>query len=225
MRIRIAVASCKAFSEKTLPILIPSLLKAGVPPDDIVIFEGGHAHEAQLASTVEHWLVTHNSFEYTPLIEVALREMPADYWFLMHDTCEVGPAFLDRLYGIPDTLPAKVAMRSFPSMSMGAYRYDYLLRQTKPLLEARNFDLSHEGMKAKKAWGLHREDHILWRDHTETTFVYPRIDGHPEMLVKELPNPYGSGVVRRAEYFPSLDVTKYKSNWGQTSIQDMVIDV
>lgn len=42
MKIKICVNSTKSYSEKTLPIIIPSLINSGIDPEDIFVFEGGH---------------------------------------------------------------------------------------------------------------------------------------------------------------------------------------
>jgi hypothetical protein len=48
-------------------------------------------------------------------------------------------------------------------------------------------------------------------------------DGSQCTVVGDI-NWYGTNTTRRTEYFPTLDLYKNKSNWGQTG-HNMVIDI
>ena len=225
MKITIAIASNINFYQQSLPIVIPSLLEQGIEPNDIHVFIAGCGdYVYQNQDGIHYHQLEHNSYEYSPLIEVVDKQIQADYWFLIHDTCKVGPKFKELIYNIPPERPDKVAMRLTPSMSIGAYKYEYLLTVKDKLMSIRNTDLSRESLKKWKYWGVSAEDYILWQTEP-TPSIYNGNDKDGEWELVGYENWFGTDVVRRTEYYPSLDLYKNKSNWGQSTGLDMVIDV
>jgi hypothetical protein len=217
MRIKIAIATNKNFYEKSVPILLNSLIQCSFPLSDIYIFNAGFENEAYklLPNQINYWELNHNSFEYSALIHIIEKRIESDYWFLMHDTCQVGLKFKDLLYNIPESNPEKLALRSWPSMSMGSYRFDYLMSaevQFKLKL-IKNHDYSDESIRKWKNWGVPNEDYILWK--TEPKPIIYNNCHHDEMRVLNYDNWYGTNTIRRTEYYRSLDLYKNKSNWGQ----------
>ena len=97
MRIKIAIATNKNFYEKSVPILLNSLIQCSFPLSDIYIFNAGFENEAYklLPNQINYWELNHNSFEYSALIHIIEKRIESDYWFLMHDTCQVGLKFKD----------------------------------------------------------------------------------------------------------------------------------
>ena len=87
--IRFCISTHKKFAQQTLPILINSLLEAGITPGHIYIFEGGYEEKSTKQSSCHHFLADHNSFDLTAMIEVSEMDFETDYWFLLHDTCMV----------------------------------------------------------------------------------------------------------------------------------------
>lgn len=217
--IKIAIASNKKFHELTLPILIPSLLAVGIEPENIHVFITGYdSYSFKIVNRINYHELNHNSYEYSPLIEIVDKQIPSEYWFLIHDTCKVGPRFKQLLYEIPETKPDKIALRSKPSMSIGLYRYDYLLKLKDQLATIKNTNYSHQSMMEWKLWGVPNEDWILWL-HKPEPLIY---GGITSCEVINYDNWYDTGTARRTEYYPVLDLYKNKSNWGQTG-NEMVI--
>jgi len=211
--IKIAVATNINFYQKSLSIVIPSLISCGVNPQDIHVFNAGF-HEYKCVTDiigVTHHQLDHNSFENSALIEICEKELYSEYWFLIHDTCRAGPQFKELLYNIPSNKPPKVALTIRPSMSMGSYRYDYLLSVKEKLYALKNKDYSHESMIKWKMWGVQGEDHILWQ--TDPPAVPYRNMNYYCCQVKDYNNWYDTGTTRRTEYYPSLDLYKNKGNW------------
>lgn len=212
-KINICVNSTKNFSEKTLPVIIPSLIESGVSPDQIYVFEGGNEIR-EVINNETHILIktNHNSMEYTGLIDIVENEMDSDYWFNIHDTCKVGKKFWDLVNRIPKNFPDKISLWRHPSMSIGSYKYEYLLKHKSRLLEIKNQDYSRETLQKWKQWGIHAEDYMLYKLNDSPTIVY-----NPELNLssydlKDEESWYG-GVPRRIEYYPQLDLFKSKSNW------------
>jgi hypothetical protein len=221
MMIKIAIATTKTFFEKSLPIIIPSILDVGINNEYIHIFNAGfNNYSNEIRDGITYHYLNHNSYEYSPLIEIVEKEIQSEYWFLIHDTCKVGPKFKELLYKIPQNKPLKMALRSKPSMSIGLYNYQYLLSIKENIIKIKNTDYSKESMMRWKLWGVPNEDYILWM-----TEPYPLIYNNiNEMSIINYKNWYGTDTIRRTEYYPSLDIYKNKSNWGQTG-NNMIINI
>lgn len=214
VKVKIAVASNKNFKDKSLPVLMPTLLEAGIEKESIHVFVGGYdEYKYEIHKEVHFHFLDHNSYEYSPLIEIVEKQMESDYWFLIHDTCKVGSTFKEKLLNIPKSLPEKIAMKQHPCMSIGLYKYSYLLSVKDKLMKIKNKDYSEASMNKWKDWGVWNEDYILFKT-SPPPLVYP---SKVPMEKKGINNWYGSNTVRVVEYYPGLDVYKNKANWGQTN--------
>jgi hypothetical protein len=219
--IKIAIASNKKFYKLTLPVITKSLTDAGIAPEDIHIFIAGYdEYTFEVVNGLSYHRLNHNSYEYSPLIEIVDKQLESEYWFLIHDTCKVGPRFKELLYDIPSMESSKVALRSSPSMSIGLYSYKYLVTLKDTILTIKNTDYSEESMMNWKRWGVPNEDWILWL-HQPAPSIY---GGLTACEVVDYSNWYATGTTRRTEYYQVLDLYKNKSNWGQTGT-DMVTNL
>lgn len=213
--IRFCISTCKKFAPHTIPVIIPSLLAAGLKPEEILIVNGGQTVRAFTSyKGVPMLLTQQNSFEYTPLIEIVEHSMESPYWFLLHDTCIAGPTFRQLAYEPPVDAPEKVAMKHTPSMSIGLYRHDYLMAHKERLMAIKNTDSSPEALQRWKQWGVPNEDYMLWKLQDVPCHIYhPDKHGPDEWNYQGHADPYGTGMQRRIEYFPQLELAKAKSNW------------
>jgi len=217
--IKIAIATNKNFYEKTLPIIIESLLLGGIDKEDIFVFNAGFEYDKkEIINGITYNYLSYNSYECSALIEICDKEIESEYWFLIHDTCKVGPKFKEKLYNIPDNMPDKIAMKTFPSMSIGLYKYKYLLSIKDKLMDIKNTDYSYKSMIKWKNWAVVNEDYILWKTKPE-----PILYGSIEFDIIDYENWYNTGLTRRTEYYPSLDIYKNKSNWGQSDNYEISI--
>ena len=221
IKIKIAIASNKNFQEKTIPIILKSLLDNDIKKDDIVVFIAGHDYtDEDTIDNIKYRYLDFNSFEYSPLIDIVENNLESEYWFLIHDTCKVGNTFKNLLYNIPYNKPQKIALKDSPSMSIGLYSYEYLKSVQNKLLDIKNKDYSNNSINFWKNWGVPNEDYILWK-----TLPSPEIyNNNLNWKVLDYKNWYGTDTTRRTEYYYSLDIYKNKSNWGQT-FNNMVIDI
>jgi hypothetical protein len=219
--IKIAISTNVNFYKETLPIILESLIESGIEKKNIFVFNAGFESEKlEVIDDVTYYYLNHNSYEYSPLIEIVEKQIESEYWFLIHDTCKVGKSFKELLHNIPNSKPEKLALKSKPAMSMGSYRYDYLLSQKEKLQSIKNTDYSQESMIRWKRWGVPNEDFILWMSSPKPLIYNDR--DHWNIVAYE--NWYNTNTVRRTEYYPSLDIYKNKSNWGQTG-HNMVINI
>lgn len=214
--VHFCISTCRKFATHTLPVIVPSLLGSGIAKEHILIVNGGW--EDSLALTdyegVPMLLTPQNSFEYTPLIEIVSNNINSDYWFLLHDTCIAGPSFYTLALSLPVDVPEKVALKGTPSMSIGLYRMDYLMRHKERLLAIKNTNCSPEALQSWKQWGVPNEDYMLWKLDDAPTHVYhPDRHGPDEWNYQGHSDVYKTGFARRIEYFPQLDLYKAKSNW------------
>lgn len=224
MKIKICVNSTKNYSEKTLPIIIPSLIDSGIDPEDIFVFEGGHDKRSVIKKDTYTLIQTdNNTIDLTGLIDIVENELESDYWFYIHDTCKVGPKFKELLYNIPESFPDKIALTVHPSMNIASYKYSYLMRYKDKLLKVKNKDYSEKKLKKLKEWSIHCEDLILHKPHQNgmgmigihsdtIEFYNPELSNRIEL---ENENWYG-GVKRIIEYYPQLDLYKSKANNHRT---------
>lgn len=213
MEIKIAVATNINFYKLSLPIIIESLLRSGIEKSQIYIFNAGFTEDkTEEIDGITHYYLSHNSYEYSALIEIVEKRLISEYWFLIHDTCKVGPKFKELLYNIPDSKPEKLALKDSPAMSIGTYRYDYLLTLSDKLLSIKNTDYSEGALQRWKRWGVPNEDFILWKS-TPQPHIY---NNNKNWNIVAYENWYGTNTTRRTEYYPSLDIYKNKSNWGQS---------
>jgi hypothetical protein len=220
--IKIAISTNINFHELSLPIVLESLISSGIEKKDIYVFNAGFPnYEKKIIDEITYFYLNHNSFEYSPLIEIVEKELESEYWFLIHDTCKVGPKFKELLYNIPEHKPQKLAIRSQYSMSIGSYKYSYLLSEKEKIISIKNTDMSHESLIKWKNWGVENEDFILHRTEPKAE-IYNNIDSW-SLVCHE--NWYNSNTIRRTEYFPALDLYKNKSNWGQTDGSKMVLNI
>lgn len=219
---KIAIASTKNFHEKTLPILIPSLIQAGYTYNDIYIFIGGYDDniKKELHGCI-CYLLDNNTFEFTALIGIVENNLFEDYWFLLHDTCRVGSDFKKKIENIPADNPEKIAIKDMPSMSIGAYKGDYLLSNKQLILSLKNKDYTPQGISNCKKWHVENEDFLLWRTSPQP-IVYSEYNG---FVITEPDDWYGTKTNRRTEYYPHIDLYKNKSNWGQTPIDSMIVNI
>ena len=211
--IKIGISSNINFYNTSLPILIPSLIESGIDPDNIHAFIGGYTTYSTVTNEdgTHYHFVDHNSLDNTALIEICDKKIPSEYWFLIHDTCRVGPNFKTLLYNIPENKPDKIALKNCPSMCIGTYSQLFLMANRETILSTNNTDYSPESIKRVKVWAINNEDLFLWKTHPQP-IVYNNIHNWE---IKDYINWYGTDTVRRTEYYPSLDLYKNKSNWGQ----------
>lgn len=212
MKIKICISSCKQYSEYTIPLLIDTLSDTGINFEDIFVFEGGYNTRQQLTKQYNHFLVPHNSFDYTSLIEIVSNNIASDYWFLLHDTCKVGLKFKEKLLSIP-LKNEKYALIPYPSMNIGFYKYSYLQKHKNIILSLTNTDYTDIGIKKAKKRAIYFED-LLFYHINDTNCQYISAE---RVVSKDKKNWYGAPTPRTESYYPQLDLYTLGANsdWEQ----------
>ena len=219
MKIKIAISSNKFFFQKTFPILKKSLIESGFENKDIYLFIGQFDNfYKKIIDDINIFQLDYSCFEYNSLICIVENYIESDYWFLMQDTCTAGKNFKKLLYTRTDFNKEKIALKHYPSMSIGGYKYNYLLKYRDDLIALKNKDYSEDGIQKFKFWTCHNEDYLLWRKDRELCSTYDFENHGFKFTNFDHENIYGAETFRIKEYYPQLDITKYKSNFGSGPI-------
>lgn len=206
------VSSHFSYAPLTLPILLPSLLNSGVPSEDIFIVMCGCVREFDVKTTQgTFWYVNHESRNFCTFVE-AIRDIRKDVmskythmWALM-DTSKAGPKFFQLTSNFDvnaDAIGAKAFHNNGCQTDFAAYKLDYLHSKWSVIAAYKNCEplanLIWEGRMFAEA------------THKEWYGGYP---GGMDVIAgpKDI---YGTGVPRITEYYNTIDLYKYKSNWGQ----------
>lgn len=193
----------EAYSKITLPVLIPSLLRAGISTEDIVVCYNSNREEHDI---VDGEGITHHHFncdlyEYVALLGAIRYEEDV---FFLHDTCEVDDNFMNLLTDFVNGIEFEcIRLKPGWSNNMGVYTHAYLTT-IEPRIK--NFPQSIDKATA-----------IQWED----SFFGGRVlcfGGEPQ--VQEPYDVYGQGQLRRVEHYDAIGIKKYKSHWGQGIVQN-----
>ena len=123
------VASCQAFYQRTVPVLLEQLYAEDIPAERIkVVVNASARNENKRIDGVDHAFTTHDGWEWSTLYEGPLR-WQFEYAFLMHDTNVIFPGFRRSVEGfnrhLPwDHLPASPLARCL----LGLYSHAFLTR-------------------------------------------------------------------------------------------------
>lgn len=188
----------KEYCKITLPKIIPSLLRAGISPENIMVCHNSNREEDNL---VDEQGVTHFHFNcslYEYVVFLGALRCEEDVFFL-HDTCEVDNNFLELLTNFTQGKEFDcIRLKMGYSNNMGVYTHSYL-----KTIEAR----IQEFPKA-----IDKRTAISWED---SFFGGSTLCFGQAPLVQEQRDVYGQGQLRRIEYYKEIGIKKYKSHWGQ----------
>ena len=204
--INFAISSNVDFYKKTIPVIVPSLLRQGYKPENIWVFIGD---ENKNFGRVNHvracvYNVPIRAFEFTAAIGIMdYFPDPDRYWFLMHDTCVAGPNFRALLES-KIKQDEVTALNSDGLNNMGLCCTSYLLSH-KSKLE------SYRGYSVDKLLELKRktisEEGWLFRGSPSNLCTRHRME--LDVPTVEI---YGTEN-RKLEYWEEIDLYKYKSNY------------
>lgn len=208
MNLKFTISSHSNFYEKTLNIIVPSLLNSGISKTDIYFFVGGHDIYESMHNEydINMYKASHNSIDFTGLISVIDLNIKSDYWFLCHDTCKAGIKFYNNIKKHKFTKDTIRLTSEKKSMNIGAYKQSYIYDNKEKILSYRgNSNAEYDIQKLKKRL-IDEEDSILKSQNMGNFNNSPR-------KIVDSTNIYDSGIKRITEYFPDIDFYKMKSNW------------
>ena len=202
---QIIVNSCYKYHKHTLPIIIEALKETGLP--DILCIIGDSPSPCQvIESTVHKVFVPYNSFDLTAFIYVCETNFKKDFFYL-HDTCKPGPNFgpivKDRLKDF--TQDCAYLTNSGPSMNIGYYNINFVKSHSDLINTLKVFTTTPEELLHAKGLALTNEDFLIKKTNNKTTIARGRNTEHHNNIY--------SDNYRIREYFPDVDLYKYKANW------------
>ena len=157
--------------------------------------------------------VQQNSFDFTGLIAILdfVAEAPhvfnASHYFYLHDTCEVGPTFWQRLMA---EAPFGSSFYPYPrgGKNIGVYSLQLLQASVVMLRALRNDGSDAVSLQRFKQTGTVMEGILFLMDPTAVS--------QRDAVVVSFFTPvdvYRTGVPRIRECFAGLDMVKYTANW------------
>jgi hypothetical protein len=177
---------------------------------EVVVVVGGHdAYSHEVVDGITYVKANHNSIDNTAflaVVEYPLFEKYTSYFYL-HDTCKVGPLFFEAITTLTPASSIKLRLPHGRSMNIGYYT-SAVIRSSHAFLASMKGD-DPDQLSHLKHRCVETEDWIF--DHDPTCVLLdPEIIVHPDV------DAYETGLLRRVEYFPKLDLFKFKANWGQS---------
>lgn len=205
MIIKYIINSYIEYHDITLPLLINSLNISGINNNDIIIYIGGSDYNyTKIEHNITYNYITHNSFDYTALIELSETPIPCDYYFYLHDTCEVESYFKEELLKNINYIDKNIdsiylTKQHIGICNIGLYKSDILYKfknELKKLINCTKIKaVDYEGFIFKSTNSTHfLNDNVEWCNFDT---VY-------------------NGVMRKIENYKHIGVKKYKANWGQS---------
>ena len=216
MKINIAVSSNNKFVQKTYPLVIGSLIDGGIDSKDIYIFNGHDADDNRQNILNNYYGVNlfnldYSCFEINSMIGILDNKLEnCDYWFMLHDTCTVGPRFKDCIYSFDYRDAETVRIHNNGTANLGAYKYSHLHNNRDSIYWFKDNFLNFTTKRMKSE--------VVRKENFLTT---PQNHYGPDIYKATL-EPF-LGCIRRCEYFEYLDLKKYKANYSGANHPEAMI--
>ena len=217
---KIAINSNANFYQKTTPILIPTLLFSSntITKDNIVVICGGASEDkVEFIDNVKHIFVKYDSIDLTSFIYISEHGIDDKEFFYLHDTTKVCVNFIPNINSTIALVKGRnanvtdIRLCSYEaSMNIGWYLTAYVQQFKDEFIGYKNFDLTEHGRSEAKTKALHTEDILFKKVRNEYWFCTHRTS-------RLIENIYGGNTKRIEEYFPQVDLYKYKSNWDMNN--------
>ena len=190
------IPTTEAYSEKTLPILISSLIRSGINGEDIVVCYNSNQDEHSIVDDkgIKHHYFNCDLYEYVAFLGAILYD---EDFFFFHDTCEVDDNFLQLITNF-------IKNKDFSCIRLMRKEYSNIGVYTKNLLNTIKSKIKKLPKHIDKNTAIEWEDRffgcrVLF--FSEPPEIQPPVDV------------YGQGQLRRVEYYPAIGLKKYKSHW------------
>ena len=155
MKIKFCIPTSEQRFEKIKHVLLPTLLKNGIHPDDIYCFFM-QSSDISLRKDQDYDInivnINYNSIDFNAFIGIVDTGLVSDYWFYLHDTCYVADYFYKRIQSIEEFKDYDVirATESGTCMNYGLYKNQFLYSIKTALLNYRNYDFSNTSLQRQK---------------------------------------------------------------------------
>lgn len=216
MTVGYLIGSHVCYQSKALPMLLASLRTdqmAGIEPERIVVAVNGAGKPH--VQTVDGVRMRYQVGEMAcPLAALLNENFGCDYWFFLNVTSRAGPRFRELVEAgydpEADATLAGALLNNGPSggkhgraiNDMCMYRLAYLQSVRDKIESVKDAPISE-----------HIDDLEGWfYAHAPKQAQYPDL-GYELNQVKS--DVYGTGTMRATEYFPAVDLIRWKRNFGQ----------
>jgi hypothetical protein len=188
---------------------------------NVYVFIGGYysidGYEKTIEDNITYIKCNHNSIDFTGLIGV-LEFLPKvdEYYFYLHDTCVVGPNFINNVTDIDLNQATSLRLKEFPSMNIGVYSNNIIHENKDILITLKNTDENRT--QEFKMKGVEMEDMVFRNDKNNKL-----INNRDHYVKTEGPvDYYNTGVQRIIEHY-DLDFLKIKANWHQKDTYELKV--
>jgi hypothetical protein len=196
-------------SSIALEVLLKSLSDLKSNPE-IFICIGGFfdsiPYEIEKKDNITIIKCNHNSIDWTSFIAlIETNIIPDGHIFYMHDTCKVGPNFLEKLQKINLVNVSTISISNqSKNMNMGFYSIDYLKKMELFIIEQKN--TSEAQIHEYKKKGFQTEDYLFLKNPNNK-----KLAGFP--VISKPTDFYGTGILRKVYYYETIDLYKMQANW------------
>jgi hypothetical protein len=199
-------------SSIALEVLLKSLpAKTGT---EIIICIGGFydsmPYEIKKENNITTIKCNHNSIDWTSFITLLETNIILDgHIFYMHDTCKVGPNFLQNLNKINLVNVSTMSISNQSrNMNIGFYSIAYLKKMRPFIIQQKN--ISEEKVQEFKIKSIQTEDYLFNKNPNNKKLI-----GIP--TISEPTDFYGTGVLRIVKYYETIDLYKIQANWQKSN--------
>jgi hypothetical protein len=130
-----------------------------------------------------------------------------EYYVYLHDTCKIGKNFYNKIKSIDLTNVSSIKINKNFSMNIGVYSQKIINEFKEFLLSKKNTD-ENKCMQYKSV--NYNEDYIFNNDANNKL-----LDNYDGSNYTGPIDYYNTGIMRRVEHYPNLDLYKMKANWSQ----------
>ena len=209
------------YYKNTYKPLVTSLIDSGIEPADIAMVVGGCAEDSVLENIFKIHIVpvAYNSFDLTGLIYVSENSekfLDSNY-FLLHDTCLVGPNFKKLSEEVQEDVPIRT-LREGISMNIGMYSLHTLNENRENLTNLKYYTQTKEELQQVKEIFVVNED-IIFKLYQDYCYKNSYIGTYSDILtVPELRERFTKGIYQ--EYFNTLENSTVTRQMGYSSLLD-----
>ena len=218
-KVLFTINSNKKFYDQTTLKTLDSLYENKISDDIFVIIGGWESEFEYDFNRFKFYGTTYDSCDYTTfnyVVDNPNKFKDYTHIFYMHDTCWVGPKFLENLTNLtPEGPVSGYSLLPQMSMNIGLYEIQHLVDNPDGVKQSKNTDNSVESINKWKQWGAQHEDYLNTR---QGHYCDP---SHEEITTG---NVYETTTPRRTRYFSDLDFYKSQSNW-QGVLDKMNVDL
>jgi len=210
--------------------LVTSLLDSKISQEDIIMIVGGCK---DININLENNLniniipVEYNSFDLTGLIYISenINNFLDSNYFLLHDTCLVGPKFKELAEKLDPSIPIQT-LRNGISLNIGMYSFQTLFENKENLCNLKYYPQNENELQQVKQIFVIHED-IIFKLYNEYCYKNNYIGTESDMIdvnilkqrfTKDIYNNYfntleNSEIKRQIGYSSLLDFYKFQANW------------